>query len=164
MCTTEILMKNRSILKLLIFGLSILTTSCSFAIGFDIRNASDLPITVRYSMKQSDDERFPRLVVDPDGNGGSKYSEFPEERIKRDIEKRVCEFNLLPGEEAELLFMRDREASEYGKALPIAKLYVSDGTGSLSFEGDQIFKQFRPIRKNWYTFGPEIVGFIYEYR
>ncbi len=157
-------MKYRSIFVLLILGISVLTTSCSFSIGFDIRNSSDRPITIRYSLKPSDDIRFPRLVVDPNGNGGSKYSEFPYERIKRDIENRVCEFTLLSGEEAEVLSTYDKQSNEYEKEFAIAKMYISNGEGSVTLEGDEIFKKFRPITKNWYTFGPEIRGFIYEYR
>ena len=153
----------RIVLTSLVIGFVIVCTGCSFVIGFNIRNVSDLPITVKYSLKDSGDGSSPRLVRQNDEDE-IEYLPFPEDRISIDTQNRVVEFKLLPSENAQLYRVSDRLDNKYEEEFNLAKLSITVADGSTSFEGGHLFRQFRPIKKSWFAFGPEIMGFVLEYR
>lgn len=144
--------------------LVIVSTGCSFTIGFNIKNLSGQSITVSYSLKDLHHGLSPRLVRDNFDEESTKYIPIPEDRININIENRVVEFKLLPGENVELFSIKDRLDNDYEREFNIANLRITGADGSTSLEGRQIFKSFRPLKKSWYVFGPEITGFMLEYR
>jgi hypothetical protein len=141
-----------------------LTLGCSFHIGFNIRNMSDQAITVRYSLKDSGNGLLPQLVSEKRAENGTNYIPIPQERLDVDIENRVVEIRLLPNENVELFAVHDNLDNKYVKDFNLTRLCITGADGTIYLEGPEIFKSFRSIRKSWYDFGPEIVGFVYEYR
>ena len=158
-----VLKSCRSLLPTIVIGLAIICTSCQFAIEFRLNNLSNHPINVRYSLKNNYYGLDPKLV-NKHGDKNTNFSPFPEDRVNIDLQNRIVEFRLLPNEEAVLFWMSDKRGEDYKEAFNITKLNISDETGSLTLQGDEIFRSFRPIKKGWYDFGPEILGFVYEYR
>ncbi|MEP6788300.1 MAG: hypothetical protein ABJB40_07710, partial [Acidobacteriota bacterium] len=94
----------------------------------------------------------------------TEYSPFPEDRISVDAKNRSVEFKLLPNENVELFSVNDKLDNDYEKEMNLANLRINSADGSISLEGRQVFKSFRPIKSSWYSFGPETSGFVLEYR
>lgn len=146
-----------------ILGTAIFSAGCSFAIGFNIKNLSDQTITVTYSLKDLNHGLSPRLVKE-NFKENTNYIPIPEDRVSIDTDNRVVEFKLLPNENVELFWTSDKLDGDYEKEFNITNLRISGEDGITSLEGREIFKSFRPIKKSWYTFGPEITGFVLDYR
>lgn len=156
---------SKTLLAGVIVGLAIINAGCSFKIGFNIKNLTDNAITVNYILKGPGAAGFsPRLVLENHGEDASKYLPLPEDRIRIETEKCTVEFELLPNENVELYWVGDRRENDYEKEFNLVNLRIIGADGSRSFEGREVFKSFLPIRKNWYTFGPDITGFVLEYR
>lgn len=153
----------RSILSIFVIGLAVICTGCSFVISFNINNLSGRPIAIRYSLKNTHHGLGPVLVDRNGEEGGPKHSQFGDGRINVDMQNRIVEFKLLPNEEVQLFSVTDRFDEKYEQEFNLTSLHISEGDGSITLEGDQVFKSFRPIRKDWYEFGPEIIGFVFEY-
>ncbi len=155
--------KRRMLLTCSILVFAFGCTGCSFYISFKLKNLSGKPIAVNYTVKNIQDGFAPSLIKVTETNGAQSVP-IPDDRIRLDIENGSVEFEMLAEEIVELDHTIDRRESEYEEAFNLKSLRVSADDGSISLEGREAFKSFRPIRKSWYTFGPEIVGFEFEYR
>lgn len=147
----------------MVVGFVLVCTSCSFVIGFNIKNLSDKTITVSYAVKNGNG-LSPRLVQENLDTKETEYISFPEDRIRIDIENGLVEFKLLPRENVQVYSVHDRLDNKYEEEFSLTKLRITTVDGSTSFEGGHLFKRFRPIEKSWFAFGPEITGFVFEYR
>lgn len=155
----------RRLLTIAILGFAIVTTGCSFSIGFNIKNLSENTVTVTYVLKKDSGQGFsPQLFLPGVAVNGSDFIPFPEDRIRVDKENRVVELKLLPNETVELFRVHDRRDNDYQKEMNLATLRIAATDGAMVLEGQQIFKSFRPVKNSWYMFGPEIAGFEFEYR
>ena len=148
-----------------IIGLVMLSTGCSFVISFNINNLSGQTITINYSLKDLQHGGLsPRLVGENSDDKKTKFIPIPEDRLRVDIENRIVDLKLLPNENVELFSVIDRLDNDYEEEFSLSNLRITGTDGSVSLEGRQVFKSFRPIKKNWYAFGPEITGFVLEHR
>ena len=148
----------------LIIVLLFASTGCSFSIPFNIRNLSDQAITVIYSLKDLSNGFAPRLKSENRAEDGTNYIQIPQDRISIDTENRVVEFKLLPNGNVELYSVHDKLDNQYEEEFNLTNLHITGVDGTISLTGREIFKSFRPIKKSWYVFGPEITGFVFEYR
>ncbi len=155
---------GRSLLAIFVIGLAFICTGCSFAISFNINNLSGRQITVRYVLKNVEHGLEPRLVNRHPANDNDRYRVFEKDRISVDTENRIVEFKLLTNEEVELFRIYDKPNDNYENEFNLIDLKISEGGGSIVIEGNQVYKSFRPIRGNWFEFGPEVIGFVLEYR
>jgi hypothetical protein len=146
-----------------IIGFAIVNAGCSFSIGFSIKNLSGKPIVVSYSTTGMQGY-VPRLINSIEGEKGEKYSAIPENRIAIDRENDTVKLNLLPNEEVELFWVTDRMENDYESDFRLKNLHIVSDDGSISLEGRKVFQSFRPIKNSWYAFGPETIGFVFEYR
>ena len=106
----------------------------------------------------------PKVVRGNANEDGTEYIPFPKDRISIDEEKLVVELKILPNENVRLYYVNDRLDDDYEEDFNLKTLRIASAHGSTEFEGRHVFKNFRPIKQSWYSFGPEIIGFVYEYR
>lgn len=136
---------------------------CSFRISYILKNLAGKTVVVKYRVKSVQDGFAPSLVRKSEAEG-TQFVPIPDDRISLDFENRSIEFKMLADEMVELEHTIDRRDSEYEQEFNLESLQIIAEDGSVSMEGRDLFKSFRPVRKSWYAFGPEIVGFELEYR
>jgi hypothetical protein len=155
--------KRRMLLTSTILLLAVVCSGCSFHISFKLKNLSGKTIAVNYTVKNIQDGFAPSLLKKTETDGAQSVP-IPDDRIRLDIENGSVEFTMFADEIVELDHTIDLRESEYEQAFNLKSLRIAADDGAISLEGLEAFKSFRPIRKRWYTFGPEIVGFEFEYR
>lgn len=147
-----------------ILSIALLTWGCTYSIGFYINNLSDREVIVSYSLRNLQYALEPELISKGDSNDFD-YLKVPAERLKVDLEKRVVEFNLLPGERVRIIRMYDRGSlSDYEDAFNLTRLGLTSSNGQQQFGGHQVFAQFKPVEKGSFEFGPKFNRFELEYR
>jgi hypothetical protein len=147
-----------------IVALAIISASCSYVTPFNLKNLSGKPIVVTYSVSQSHYLLSQQLIKVDEHSGESIYVPIPDDRINVNHEELTVEIKMLPNEEIQLFAVASRMDNDYERDFDIPKLRVAGEDGSISLEGRKVFESFRPIRKSWYKFGPDIVRFVFEYR
>lgn len=162
----EIAILKRSSIVICVLAITLFLSGCSFAIRYEMRNLSGEPVTIRYqTTDEASLESLPRLLQKGTGNGDQKYAEIPQERVSFSKEDKTIVFTLLPGEEVELFWVNDRSSlSEYEEEFPIETLELAGKDGSVTFQGTMAFKAFAPIRRSFFAYGPEVVGFVLEHK
>lgn len=155
---------KRIVLTVILVGIALLYSGCSFTTRFKLKNSSGQHITVRYEFKDISAGFTPHLVLkNPEKNKPDSVA-FPSDRIKIDKEKGLVEFKLMPDEEAILAQLTDRPMSEYEEVFNLKNFRVEGVSGTVFLEGRQVFQAFEPIKAGWPNFGPEIIGFRFEYK
>ena len=154
---------QRSLLTVTVVIFSIVCSGCSFVVRFFIENSSERIVTVRYSTKNLQGGFDPKIFKENSNNGIDEIP-IPEDRVIIDTQNRTVEFKMLPHEQVRIWKMHGKLDENYESEWNISSLSISSGEGSVSFEGSEVYKNFRPIAKTWYTFGPNATSFKLEYR
>ncbi|MEP7075520.1 MAG: hypothetical protein ABI878_06885 [Acidobacteriota bacterium] len=81
-----------------------------------------------------------------------------------DFENKLVEIRLLPNEQVAVDGFIDNLSNNYEKEWNITALCMISTNGSVCAKGEEVYKSFHPIRKSWYTFGPAVIRFEYDYR
>lgn len=156
--------KRRLLLTGVIAGLAVIVSGCSYVIRFNLRNLSGQTITVNYTVKDIQNGLTPMLIQRSATENRTETVPIPDDRIRIDIENGSVEFKLFAKEEVELDSTIDGSESDYEKTFNLRNLRIAGEEGSVHLEGREVFKRFQPIKKSWYQFGPETIGFVFEYR
>ena len=143
---------------------TMVTSGCSYAVGFSIKNNSDRDVNVRYTLRNLELGFEPELLGKSDSNE-PLYIKFPADRSKIDIENRFIELKLFAGEEVRLFKMFDRSEFEYRKAFPLTELQLFSKFGNSVMMGrEEVLTHFKPIESGFFSFGPKIIGYELIYR
>lgn len=147
-------------------SLAVLQIGCSFVTSFTLENNSDRSIEISYVLAEDGYCGFsPRLENKNRNSNDARFVDFPAERLVVDLTTRAVKFRLLSDETAEICSMSDRSRlEEYEKKFNLTSLRIQSAEGSIALEGRSVFQSFRPVKSGPLTFGPDIIGFVYEYR
>lgn len=143
-------------------GATLILSGCSYFADFVLINKSTNSVVIEYFMKPTDAIRHPRVKarlasLHQHQTNPREFNAFPEERLWVSDNGLSARVKLLPDE---VLFLAAHDirniADEPVLKSGIAKLSILSGSGSATFEGDQVFKQFVPGRRGIFPSAPGI--------
>ena len=154
--------KFRSVAYVAVVAVVLATTSCSFSVGFSIKNGTGRSIAITYTLKNLYYGTEPKLMSTNTSRDVS-YSAFPPDRLTVNLDTRVVKVIILPGEEVQIVRMADRlDVDSYREEFNLDSLEVVSPDGTSSFSGSQVFSQFRPIEDAKVFYGPKVTRFEME--
>lgn len=151
----------------LVFG-TITLSGCSFFADFVLINESERVLTVKYYLQKT--ESIPFLIVkgrlatiaQHEANY-REYNAFPDERITISADSRSATVTLNPGEVLFLVSLDIRDISDEPVfKSSIRKLSIESEAGALTYEGDQIFRQFVPSHSGWFPSAPMLYTLTFK--
>lgn len=159
---------QRIILLAVIISTTVVLQGCSYHAHFVIINESARVLTVKYVLQPTEAIPYPtvkgRLAnIEKFKANDRDFEAFPEDRISVGSDRRSATVKLNPGEVLLLVThdIRDIEEEPVYKS-GIGKLSIDAGSGSQSFEGDQVFQQFKPGRWAWFPGAYLLYTFTYK--
>jgi hypothetical protein len=135
---------------------ALLTTGCSYFAEFVIVNSSEKLLTVKYHVQPTETYvtiavKAKIMTVEEFGDSTRVWREVPEHRITISPDFRSAKVILNPGEILLLVSndIRDIKNEPLYKS-GIRSLSVESSSGTIKYEGDQVFRQFVPSRTAWF--------------
>lgn len=137
-------------------------SGCSYFAEFVLVNKSSKALVIEYFMKPTDAIVFPHVKarlasLHQHEANWREFNAFPEERLWVSANRQSARVKLLP---EEVLFLASHDirdvANEPIFKSGIAKLSISSDSGSLTYEGDQVFKQFVPSQSGFFPSAPAL--------
>ncbi len=148
---------------------ALLATACQFSTYFAVVNSSNSQMEVSYELKPSgmmpnENIRNPRILsIAEFDNNKFEWRELPPNRFEVDKEKGIVKAQVEPNE---VLQIEDEDsyyvAKEPNEHFDVKKLNLKGINGSVTYEGNQIFKQFQKEEKGWFGFGGTIYVIYYK--
>jgi len=148
---------------------TLLISACSFSTPFVVINSSNSQLEVYYELKPSgmmpnENLRKPLVLSVEEFNGGnSQWRELSLDKLTIDSEKGIVKAIIQPNEvieiESEDSIGVDKEPSEH---FDIKKLKLDGTSGLITFEGNEIYKQFKREEKRWFSPGGTVYVFYYK--
>lgn len=140
-----------------ITGFTLFTSACSYSTYFTVVNSSKSPLEVYYELKPSGmmpHESVGKPVVasfEEFESGKFQWRELPQDKFSVDSEKGIVKAIIQPNEvlqiESEDSIGVSQKPSEH---FDIKKLNLNGESGLITYEGDQIYKQFKREEKGWF--------------
>ena len=137
-------------------------SGCSYFAEFVLVNKSSKTLVVEYFMKTTDAIVFPHVKarlasLHQHEANWREFNAFPEERLWVSANRQSARVTLLPDE---VLFLASHDIREVANEpvlkSGIAKLSISSDSGSSTYEGDQVFKQFVPSQAGFFPSEPAL--------
>jgi hypothetical protein len=139
---------------------SLLISACSFSIPFVVINSSEGQLEIYYELKPSgmmphENVRKPLVASVQEFNSGDfQWRGLPSDKFVLDLEKGIVKAIIQPNEvlqiESEDSIDVDQKPSEH---FDIKKLSLNGTSGLVTYEGNQIYKQFKREEKSWFSPG-----------
>lgn len=143
----------------MIFG-AILLSGCSYHADFVLVNASEKVLIVQYSVQTTKAIPFVqvkgRLASREQHEANDReFNAFPEDRISISPNRKSARVQLNPGE---VLFLTELDIRDIADE-PLLKsgirhISIRSDSGSLTYEGDRVFRQFEPSRSRFWPGSP----------
>ena len=156
--------------RLILFGLVICLTAilsgCSYSADVVIVNNSDHFIQIRYEAKKTDYWSLTPFFVPLAEFSISRtdWRVLSVERYKIDKEKGIVEVSLAPREALRIDAVNAGRAQQnLDEELNLKSLKITAEKGSMTLEGNQIYRQFKPEHKGWVLFGPSYSSYVLYY-
>jgi len=149
--------------------LTLLMSACSYITPFVVINSSENQLEIYYELKPSgmmphENVRKPSVISVQEYNSGNfQWRELPPDKFEVDSAKGIIKAFIQPNEVLQIESEDSIGVEEKpGEHFDIKKLSLNGTSGLITYEGDQIYKQFKREEKSW--FGPGGTVFVINYK
>jgi len=155
---------KRLIFTLFIISSTLLLSSCSIFCDFVVINNSNNFLDIQYERKSNElGKGLQYLYLDDLKKGKNEWKELPQDRFEFDQKNSTIKVRLAPNEvfrvEGMDVFYVNKQPDEH---FGLKSLSLVGRSGSIKYEGNQVFENFKPEGWDWFTRNATIYTITYK--